>query len=53
MSFRRAILVIAGISLLGSCAYAAQQDQPSVAEAARKARAEKKDLPKPTEGLYG
>ncbi len=47
MSFRRAILVIAGISLLGSCAYAAQQDQPSVAEAARKARAEKKNLPKP------
>jgi hypothetical protein len=47
MSFRRAILVIAGISLLGSYAYAAQQDQPSVAEAARKARAEKKDLPKP------
>ncbi|HYB60216.1 MAG TPA: hypothetical protein VEH50_01940 [Methylomirabilota bacterium] len=47
MSFRRAILVIAGLSLLGPCAYAAQQDQPSVAEAARKARAEKKNLPKP------
>ncbi|MGO9640751.1 MAG: hypothetical protein ACLP1Y_05545, partial [Candidatus Acidiferrales bacterium] len=49
MSFRTAIVVIAGITLLGPCAYAAQQDQsqPSVADAARKAREEKKNLPKP------
>lgn len=49
MSFRRAMLVTAGIALLGSCAYAAQQqNQPSVAEAARKNREEKKNQPKPT-----
>jgi len=41
------MLVTAGIALLGSCAYAAQE-QPSVAEAARKNREEKKSQPKPT-----
>ena len=51
MSFRRTILVTVGITLLGPCAFAAQQqDQPSVAEAARKNREEKekKNQPKPT-----
>ncbi len=49
MSFRRTMLVTVGIALLASCAYAAQQqDQPSVAEAARKNREEKTNQPKPT-----
>ena len=49
MSFRRAMLVTASITLLGCSAYAAQQqNQPSVAEAARKNREEKKNQPQPT-----